>query len=132
MRVHDERLARIEQALLRLPLPEGTERLGVYSRVGLLSGSGNHCDYLSVMALRGNVERPALEALYHQQTVSSPDGYALEIRIGAGGLQSAPEYEDALLARGWMDAFQVEGQQQVRVVYVFDAGLNPDGDPRCH
>lgn len=103
----------------------------MYSRVGLLSGGGNHCDYVSVMALRGNVERTALEALYRQQTVSSPDGYALEIRIGAGGLQPAPEYEDALLAREWMDAFQVDGQQ-VRVVYVFDAGLNPDGDPRCH
>ncbi|MFY0574110.1 hypothetical protein ACN28S_06880 [Cystobacter fuscus] len=131
MREHDERLERIEQALMHLPLPAGLEQLGVYSRVGLLSGNGNHCDYLSAMALRGAAERSVLEEFYRQHTVSSPDGYPLEIRIGAGGLQPAPGYDDDLLADSWMDAFRMEGQQ-VRVVYVFDGGLNPDGDPRCH
>ncbi|WP_309895020.1 hypothetical protein [Archangium sp.] len=131
MRAHDARLARLEQELTRLPLPEGTERVGVYSRVGLLSGNGNHCDYVSAMLLRGDMERTLLEGFYRQHTVSSPDGYPLEIRIGAGGLQPAPEYEDDLLADRWMEALPVEGPQ-ARVVYVFDAGLNPEGDPRCH
>ncbi|HZH77173.1 MAG TPA: hypothetical protein VEY88_14180 [Archangium sp.] len=109
MREHDARLARIEQELTRLPLPEGTERVGVYSRVGLLSGNGNHCDYVSAMLLRGDVERALLEGFYRQHTVSSPDGYPLEIRIGADGLQPAPEYEDDLLADRWMEALPVEG-----------------------
>ncbi len=128
---HNARLARIEEELTRLPLPEGTERLEVYSSVGLLSGNGNHCDYVSAMVLRGDVERPLLEEFYRQHTVSSPDGYPLEIRIGAGGLQPAPGYYDAPLARRWSESFQ-RGEQQVRVVYVFDAGQSPDGDPRCH
>jgi hypothetical protein len=131
MREHNARLERIEQELMRLPLPEGTERLGVYSSVGLISGNSNHCDYLSAMALRGAVERTVLEEHYRQHTVSSPDGYPLEIRIGAGGLQPAPDYDDALLAHRWKEAFQLE-EQQLRVVYVFDAGLSSDGDPRCH
>ena len=133
MREHNARLARIEEELTRLPLLEGTERLDVYSSVGLISGNGNHCDYLSAMVLRGDVERTVLEEFYREHTVSSPDGYPLELRVGAGGLQPAPGYEvyDAPLASLWAEAFRLEGQK-VQVVYVFDAGLSADGDPRCH
>jgi hypothetical protein len=131
MREHNARLAFIEKELLRLPFPEGTERLGVYSRVGLLSGNGNHCDYLSAMALQGDVERTFLEEFYRRHAVSSPDGYPLEIRIGAGGLKPAPEYNDILMDDLWREAFQIDGQRGI-IVYVVDGGLNADGDPRCH
>jgi len=103
----------------------------VYSRVGLLSGGGNHCDYLAAMTLQGDVERVLLGEFYRRHTVPSPDGYPLEIRIGAGGLAPAPEYNDTLLDDLWMEAFEIEGQR-VTVVYVVDEGLSTDGDPRCH
>jgi hypothetical protein len=131
MRDHNARLAQIEQELAALPLPQGMERLGVYSRVGLLSGSGNHCDYLAVMVLRGDVERAVLEEFYRRHTVSSPDGYPLEIRIGAGRRQPAPEHEGILWDFEWLGAFPTE-EQQVRLVYTFDGGLEPEDDPRCH
>jgi hypothetical protein len=131
MSQHDARLAHIERALEMLPLPPGTKRLGSYSRVGLLSGSGNHCDYLAIMVLGGPVERASLEEFYRHHTVPTPEEYPLEVRIGAGGLEPAPEYDDSLLAHDWKSALPFKGQQAT-VVYVFDAGHHPAADPRCH
>ncbi|HQL54922.1 MAG TPA: hypothetical protein PLQ87_09460, partial [Phycisphaerae bacterium] len=67
-------LARLRSSLSSLPLPAQTTKLASVSRVGLLAGNGNHCDYAVAEMHSTKLGRDEILRHYNQQSVPNPEG----------------------------------------------------------
>ena len=65
-RRNDRRLAHFSEQLFSYPLPPGSRVLSQTAQVGVLTGNGNHCDYISQMELESSLPIAAIEAHYQR------------------------------------------------------------------
>ena len=59
------------QRLFGYPLPPDTEVISRQMQVGVLTGNGNHCDFLASMLLRTTLGKQEIEAYYEDVTFPS-------------------------------------------------------------
>ena len=65
-RRNDRRLAHFSAQLFSYPLPPRSRVLSQTAQVGVLTGNGNHCDYISRMELESWLPIAAIEAHYKE------------------------------------------------------------------
>ncbi|MGC4119002.1 MAG: hypothetical protein QM765_31420 [Myxococcales bacterium] len=135
MLMNEVRLGRLERSFAALQDPAGTERIRLESRVGLLSGNGNHCDYF-VGELRVTA-KPLAEVLaaYVGATVREPmRGEASEVYVGEVKGQEIDDlpmpYELSSVVSWTRGATIPEGSRLYLVG--FFANEEANGDLRCH
>jgi len=89
---HNVLLARFERGVRAVPLPPGTSVVATTSRFGLLSGNGNHCDYLAVSLLSSTLPREGLQAHFAGRTARAAEhGGEVELRVVPLGDAAHPD-----------------------------------------
>ena len=93
--VNNWRLARFSAQLFEYPLPPGAREIARRSEVGLLSGDGDHCDFVATQQLATTLPLAAVRAHYAglrlRPAIGSDDGgggglLALQVEPRAGGV----------------------------------------------
>ena len=65
--VNQIRLVEFAQRVASAPLPPNTARVAVRKEVGLLTGNGNHCDYVTELTLETELSPETIRAHYESQ-----------------------------------------------------------------
>ncbi len=79
--VNDAAARRIENELVALPLPAGTERVGSASRAAKLTGNGNGMQYLGAIFVRSELSIADLQAYYDDAS----DSTGLSVTVSDAG-----------------------------------------------
>lgn len=113
---NDERLARLEERVSMLPLPPETEQgdPGLQGTVGILSGNGNHCDYLVRMSLLTKLPDAEIARFYESAVAEG-----VEARELSGTVYVNP-------SGSWRDGYKGV------IVEFFDGYHEAGFDMRCH
>jgi hypothetical protein len=112
----DAKLAQLQERVDMLPLPPDTEfDVGFsVSKVGLISGNSNHCDYLVRMSVLTKLPDAEIARYYESITVKGVEGRDIS---GTVYVNPSGSYR--------------EGYKAV-IVQFFDDGNPPGFDLRCH
>ena len=127
------RLWRMERQLTSLPHPSNSARVRLRSRVGLLCGNGNHCDYF-VGELR-TIEGPktAIEdhyrGLHIRNPVTGTDEGVEILFVENGEIPEAWLPDEFSSIRGW-ELNDSEARRPMYLVYVFRS-YEDNWDRRC-
>lgn len=112
MRRNDRRLTEFSEQLFAYPLPPASRILRQTAEVGVLTGNGNHCDYVARLELASSLPPMAVEAHYQ-------------------GLRLHPAVANG--AGGGLPAVTVESQGPGRMAVTATDAPYPAGlDTRCH
>ncbi len=134
MLLHNHHLVGVEEAFSLINHPENTHPLGGVSRVGLLVGSGNHCDFF-VGQVRSTTEDWESVAM-HYHTLGRKFAFDLAVsKFEDGVLQVErdairPPFDLESLS-GWGVEKAPQGEW-IYAVYVADPGHAPEHDYRCY
>ena len=112
MRRNDRRLTEFSEQLFAYPLPPDSRILRQTAQVGVLTGNGNHCDYVARLEIESSLPPAAVDAHYQE--------LRLHPAVGNG-------------AGGGLPAVTVESQGPGRVAITATDAPYPAGlDTRCH
>jgi hypothetical protein len=133
--VHDTYLESLRISVRNLKHPVTTSHIAFSSKLGLLSGNGNHCDYFvaEMRSYTGNKQQ--ILAAYKQTRVWNPmrkQWFPVSIGfVESGKIRSNAEYSvmPELLERKFQR--NLSGQQNVYFVVFFDVGHEVGLDMRC-
>ncbi|MGD8450271.1 MAG: hypothetical protein PVJ57_00505 [Phycisphaerae bacterium] len=131
MRRHNRFLVALQRSLAALPLPEGTTRLAADSRVGLLAGNGNHCDYIVAEAHATTQTPDQITAHYAHLAIPNPNGqnsFNVEIAFFRDDEPPDLDVHAALNLRVADHADRTRYVLFIRLIGYEASGL----DPRCH
>jgi hypothetical protein len=122
---HEHALWGLRRTLAGLKHPLGTTRISSASAVGLLSGNGNHCDFVAYEVRSGALGWGELSRAYEPQPVDAELGLYL-VRNGAVVQSTGGDpYFDRI-------GVSTAGLTQGYVVGVRWYGQNPEDDIRCY
>jgi len=62
-------LSRFEKQLFDFPLPTGTVTLKKNSKIGVLTGNGNHCDFVASLEIKTDLTVAQIEGLFKNMTI---------------------------------------------------------------
>lgn len=128
---HNRFLARLRTSLSSLPLPAQTTKLASVSRVGLLAGNGNHCDYAVAEMHSTKLGRDEILRHYNQQSVPNPEGpsrFGVEVAFFDGNSPPTFGLYDPLFSCAEASPGELRYVVGVILIGYHDAGF----DPRCH
>ena len=131
---HDRTLRAMRDALAAVPLPRGAAVVDRFEQLGVLSGNGNHCDYVVALRLSANVDPLALARQLRNRSLRVRDGEGtFEAEVEVWPAETPPDAYDP--ARGLLPERWIERSPSRRpspVVYAFRGGEPPAHDFRCH
>lgn len=131
IRRHNRFLTALRRSMESLPLPEGTTRLKADSRLGLLAGNGNHCDYIVAEVHATSRTRAKVVEHYSQLSIPNPEGqgcFELQIEFFVDGRPPDLEVHPPLDISVSDPTEQTKYVVFIRLIGYHDAG----SDPRCH
>ena len=126
---HQRAMGAMRAAFDAAPLPPGVERGETMASMGILSGNGNHCDYLVAVRVRTRLAPAELAARLRAQRlrVHFDSGLAeLPLWVVPGEDDLARE----VLPPAWAAPGGAAGTRAV--VFAFWGGEAPGSDIRCH
>lgn len=130
---HNQKLASYVAAFQKIDHPLDTSHISFRSKVGLLAGNGNHCDYFVGEMRRFAGERQVIIDFYEGQEVGGEPLFVEFVENGEfpretslwslpGGLNNP---------HNWLDSPSVS-LENVYVVYMLIVGDDAGLDIRCH
>lgn len=123
---HEYALWQLRCALVELKHPTGTTEIRTASAVGLLSGNGNHCDFVVYQVRAGDLTQSELASAYEHNRVREAE---LEVYVVRDGAVVDSTGEDPDLDRVGLSVSDVA---RGYVVGLLRYGQDPEGDIRCH
>ena len=130
-KLNNQTLERFSQRLTSVALPPNTQQIQQVDEVGQLSGSGDHCDYLSAIMLKTTLPKAELENYYNNNykgTTKIDFIWTDEMTVTKENRIGNPTGV-ATLSDWFMNKDQ--NDQTDVVVYIFDWGKGSSVDPRC-
>lgn len=109
------RLSRFASQLKRYPLPEGARVISESRAVGVLTGNGDHCDFVATRRIHSSLSLEQIEAHYAKLDIQPA------ISGGAGAGLPILEVER-----------ERSGTPQTFHIKIVDAPYEGILDPRCH
>ncbi|WP_309068511.1 hypothetical protein [Microbacterium sp.] len=120
--VNDGAARGIETRLLRLPLPDGTERIDSMAQAGKLVGNGNGMQYIAALLIRSDHGAARLQGFYDAQkgvadlSITVTPAEDLAALRNATGFLSDPGESGTFVVQAWgegpggiFEAFDIRG-----------------------
>lgn len=128
---HQRSVRAMRAALDAAPLPAGVEREETLAAVGLLSGNGNHCDYLVATRVRTRLAPAQLAARLRAQRLRVRfDSGLAELPLWVSPGTAEDDFARELLPAAWLAPGSAASPRAV--VFAFWGGEEPGSDMRCH
>lgn len=132
---HDRTLGAMREALAAVPLPRGAEVVDRFEQLGVLSGNGNHCDYVVALRLSADVDPAALARQLRDRSLRVRDDrgtFEVLVEVWPPERPASASYDPAfgLLPERWL--VRAPSGRSNPVVYAFWGGDPPAHDIRCH
>lgn len=132
---HDRTLLSLKKSFDLISHPEKTKIVAQFSKLGVLSGNGNHCDYFVGQLRKTNLSPNEIIAWYKKTgKISSDVGRDCDVMIEFYSKGKLKEYD--AVPFDYEDLSQliphIENNQNYYLIYVFDTGYDAGWDYRCH
>lgn len=134
--VHNSELHDFRGNLFSLPLPAESHAIGEHSRVGLLSGHGNHCDYFAAQLVSTSLTEREISQFYHDKHVPSiDDSHLVEVRLHFVKSKTIDEewfpVSNFEIESGFDVSLEKLAKETVYLIYALDPGYESESDFRC-
>jgi hypothetical protein len=134
--VHNSELHDFSGNLFSMPLPAKSHAIVQHSRIGLLSGHGNHCDYFAAQLVSTSLTEEEISQFYHDKRIPSiGESHLVEIRLHFVKSKTVDEEWFPVSNFNIESAFDVSLEkltnETVYLIYALDPGYESGSDFRC-